>query len=123
LRKGRALRPPPPCFDLLRVGEFEGRPMCWPRFCARLRPSAVWVRIRSGSTSAKPPNTASIKRPVLVPVSADGSAKGSELRLGVHDLLDDGEQVKGAAREVVDGVTVTTSPGARPPPANHPNSG
>jgi hypothetical protein len=41
---------------------------------ARLLPSAVRVRIRSRSTSAKPPSTASIKRPVLVPVSAHGSA-------------------------------------------------
>src|SRR5580704_4275011 len=45
-----------------------------PHFCARLRPSAVRVRIRSRSTSANPPSTASIKRPVLVPVSAHGSA-------------------------------------------------
>src|SRR5215469_12198790 len=45
-----------------------------PRFIARLRPSAVRVRIRSRSTSAKPPRTAIIKRPVLVPVSAHGSA-------------------------------------------------
>ena len=28
--------------------------------------------------------------------------QGSKLRLGVHDLLDDGEQVEGAAREAVD---------------------
>ncbi len=48
--------------------------MCCPRFCARLRPSAVRVRIRSRSTPAKPPNTAIINRPVLVPVSAHGSA-------------------------------------------------
>ena len=39
--------------------------MCWPRFFARLRPSAVRVRIRSRSTSASPPSTASMKRPVL----------------------------------------------------------
>src|ERR1700726_4968206 len=45
-----------------------------PRFCARLRPSAGRVRIRSRSTSAKPPKTAIINRPVLVPVSAHGSA-------------------------------------------------
>jgi hypothetical protein len=45
-----------------------------PRFCARLRPSAVRVRIRSRSTSASPPRTAIISRPVLVPVSAHGSA-------------------------------------------------
>ena len=48
--------------------------MCCPRRFARLRPSAVRVRIRSRSTSAKPPSTASISRPVLVPVSAHGSA-------------------------------------------------
>jgi hypothetical protein len=35
-------------------------------------PSAVRVPIRSRSTSAKPPSTASIKRPMLVPVSAHG---------------------------------------------------
>ena len=45
-----------------------------PRFVAQLRPSAVRVRIRSRSTSAKPPRTAIISRPVLVPVSAHGSA-------------------------------------------------
>src|SRR5258706_11885836 len=47
--------------------------MCCPWALARLLPSAVRVRIRSRSTSAKPPSTASIKRPVLVPVSAHGS--------------------------------------------------
>jgi hypothetical protein len=58
--------------------------MCFPRALARLLPSAVRVRIRSRSTSARPPSTASIKRPVLVPVSADrwiGSpASGGALR-------------------------------------------
>ena len=49
--------------------------MCCPRAVARLWPSAVRVRIRSRSTSARPPNTASMSRPVLVPVSAQGSAK------------------------------------------------
>jgi hypothetical protein len=53
---------------------FGFRPMRCPRFIARLRPSAVRVRIRSRSTSARPPRTAIIKRPVLVPVSAHGSA-------------------------------------------------
>ena len=48
--------------------------MCSPRALARLLPSAVRVRIRSRSTSARPPSTASIKRPVRVPVSAHGSA-------------------------------------------------
>ncbi len=28
--------------------------------------------------------------------------EGAELRLGVHDLLDDGEQVEGRARQAVD---------------------
>ena len=37
---------------------------------------------------------------MLVPVSAHGSA--TELRLGVHDLLDHAKQVEGAAREPVD---------------------
>jgi len=49
--------------------------MCFPWALARLLPSAVRVRIRSRSTSASPPSTASIKRPVLVQVSAHGSAK------------------------------------------------
>jgi hypothetical protein len=53
---------------------FGGQPIRCPRFCARLRPSAVRIRIRSRSTSARPPKTAIIKRPVLVPVSAHGSA-------------------------------------------------
>ena len=48
--------------------------MRYPRFCARLRPSAVRVRIRSRSTSANPRNTAIISRPVLVVVLAYGSA-------------------------------------------------
>jgi hypothetical protein len=69
--------------------------MCSPRFCARVRPSAVRVRIRSRSTSASPPNTAIISRPVLVPVSAHGSASERNCAFGVHDLLDDGEQVEG----------------------------
>ena len=59
---------------LLRVGEFRGAAMRCPRAFARLRPSAVRVRIRSRSTSASPPSTAIISRPVLVEVSAHGSA-------------------------------------------------
>jgi hypothetical protein len=43
--------------------------------------------MRSRSTSAKPPRTASIKRPVLVLVSAHGSAKDRKPGLGVHDAL------------------------------------
>jgi hypothetical protein len=48
--------------------------MCCPRAFARFRPSAVRVLIRSRSTSASPPRTAIISRPVLVAVSAHGSA-------------------------------------------------
>jgi len=75
--------------------------MCFPWALARLLPSAVRVRIRSRSTSASPPSTASIKRPVLVPVSAHGSAKDRNCAF-VHDALDDGEQVEGAARQPID---------------------
>jgi hypothetical protein len=57
--------------------------------------------MRSRSTSARPTNTASIKRPALVPVSAHGSASDRKLRLGVHDLLDDGEQVESTTGEAV----------------------
>ena len=40
---------------------------------------------------------------MLVPVSAGPRlGQGSELRLGVHDALDDAEQVKGAAGEAID---------------------
>ena len=56
--------------------------MSYPRYCARLRPSAV-----RESTSASPPNTASISRPVLMPVSAHGSAK-DRMRLGIDVALD-----------------------------------
>jgi len=49
--------------------------MCFPWALARLLPSALRVRIRSRYTSASPPSTASIQRPVLVPVSSHGSAK------------------------------------------------
>jgi hypothetical protein len=49
--------------------------MAFPWALARLLPSAVRVRIRSRSTSASPPKTASINRPVLLVLSAHGSAK------------------------------------------------
>ena len=51
-----------------------GRTVCCPRALTRLLPSAVRVRIRSRSTSARPPRTAIMRRPVLVAVSAHGSA-------------------------------------------------
>jgi hypothetical protein len=49
--------------------------MCCPRVLARFRPSAVRVRIRSRSPSARPHRTAIINRPVLVSVSARNSAR------------------------------------------------
>src|SRR5689334_17139889 len=75
--------------------------MCFPRALARLLPSAVRVRIRSRSTSARPPSTASIKRPCRCRCRP-AVPPGSKLRLSVHDLLNDSEQVEGAAREAVD---------------------
>ena len=74
---------------------------------------AVHVRIRSRSTSAKPPNTASIKRPVLVPVSAHGSA--SDRNWGLWSprcalTIANKSNVLRPSRSMR--VTVTTSPGA-----------
>ena len=88
--------------------------MCFPWALARLLPSAVRVRIRSRSTSAKPPSTASINRPVLVPVSAHGSVKdrncafASTMRLTIPNR----SRVLRASRSMR--VTVTTSPGVKP---------
>jgi hypothetical protein len=39
---------------------------------------------------------------VLVPVVSPGFGQAAELRAGVHNALDDREQVKGAARQAVD---------------------
>ncbi len=49
--------------------------MCCPRPLARSTPSAVLMRIRSRSTSAKPPKTSSIRRPVLVSAHASASER------------------------------------------------
>ena len=76
--------------------------MALPWALARFLPSAVRVRIRSRSTSARPPSTASIKRSVLVPGVGPRLRQRSKLRLGVHDALDDAEQIEGAARQPVD---------------------
>jgi hypothetical protein len=82
------------------------------------RPSAVRVRIRSRSTSARPPSTASIKRPVLLVLSAHGSAEdrncalASTLRLTMANR----SKVLRARRSIR--LTVTTSPGGRL--ADHP---
>ena len=69
---------------LLRRCLREGwRPMCvfdpWCGF-----PTAVWVPISSRSTPARPPKTAILKRPALVPVSAHGSAPLTSARLGLN---------------------------------------
>ena len=71
--------------------------MCCPRRLARSRPSAVRVRIRSRSTSARPPRTAIIRRPVLVPVSAHGSANERNCAPASTICFDDSEQVEGRA--------------------------
>jgi hypothetical protein len=100
------------CF--LHVGKFGGRPMCCPRAFARLRPPAVRVRIRSRSTSASPPRTAIISRPVLVAVSAHGSA--SELNwppaARISLRMANRSKVERAGRSIR--VTITTSPRVRP---------
>ena len=57
------------------------------------------MRIRSCSTSARPPRTATIKR--RVPVSAHGSTNERNCAF-IHDTLDDTEEVKGAARQPID---------------------
>jgi hypothetical protein len=88
--------------------------MCWPRFCARLRPSAVRVLIRSRSTSAKQPNTAIINRPVPVPVSAHGSASERNCALASTICLTMANRSKVLRARRSIRVTVTTSPGARP---------
>jgi len=81
-------------------------------------PSAVRVRIRSRSTSASPPNTASINRPVLVPVSAHGSAKDRNCALAstMRLTMPNRSKVLRASRSIR--VTVTTSPGGEA--AQHP---
>ena len=76
--------------------------MCFPRSLARLLPSAVRVRIKSRSTSARPPSTDSINRPVRVPVSAHGSARDRNCALASTMRLTDGEEVEGAAGQAVD---------------------
>src|SRR5215469_4390403 len=87
------------CWAGVREG---GPPICFPWALARLLPSAVRVRIRSRSTSASPPSTASIQRPVLVTVSAHGSAKDRNCALASTMRLKMPEQVEGAAGEAVD---------------------
>jgi hypothetical protein len=75
--------------------------MCCPRAFARMRPSAVRVRIRSRSTSARPPSTAIIKRPVLVAVSVHGSASDRNCPLASTICLTMAK-VEGRARQPVD---------------------
>jgi hypothetical protein len=75
------------------------RPMCFPSSLARFGPSAVRVRI---STSARPPSTARINCPVLVPVSAHGSANDRNCALASTIRLTMPNRSKSAARELVD---------------------
>jgi len=84
--------------------------MCFPWALARLLPSAVRVRIRSRSTSGRPPRTASIKRPVLVPVSAHGSARNCALASTMRLTMPNRSKVLRASRSMR--VAVATSPGA-----------
>ena len=69
-----ALRPPPPCFLLLLRRELR-----WAAhmLAARLRPAPAFRRARADLVAfhvRSPASTAIIKRPVLVAVSAHGSA-------------------------------------------------
>ena len=86
--------------------------MAFPWALARLLPSAVWVRISSRSTSASPPSTASINRPVLLVLSAHCSAKdrNSALASTIRLTMPNRSNVLRASRSIL--VTVTTSPGA-----------
>ena len=80
---------------------------------ARLLPSAVRVRIRSRSTSASPPSTASIKRPMLLSVSTHGSAndRNYALESAMRLTMPNRSKVLRARRSMR--VTVTTSPGGQ----------
>ena len=60
------------------------------------------MRIRSRSTSAGPAEYRQHQPPGAAGAVGPRFRQGSKLRLGVHDALDDGEQVKGAAGEAVD---------------------
>ena len=44
---------------------------------------------------------------MLMPISAPRFRQGSELRLGVHDALDDAEQVEGGAGDVVSPIVMS----------------
>jgi hypothetical protein len=113
----RALRAPSGGLFLLGrcFSGMGGGPWPFPWALARLLPSAVRVRIRSRSTSAKPPSTAGIKRPVLVPVSAHGSAEDRNCALAstMRLTMPNRSKVLRARRSIR--VTVTTSPGASLP--------
>src|SRR5690348_507711 len=80
------------CWAGVREG---GRPMCFPWALARLLPSAVRVRSRSRSTSAKPPSTASVKRPVLVPVSANALPSERETGFRIADRPERVQEITG----------------------------
>jgi hypothetical protein len=72
------------------------------RILARARPSPVLVRMRSRSTSASPPSTAIISRPVLVLVSAPGSARdrNCEPASMMHLMMANKSKVERASRSI-----------------------
>ena len=96
------LRPPPSGLGLLRRRQLRRTAHTLP---ALLRPAAALggagadkIALHVGESSEngnhQAPGAGASVSPRL--------GKRPELRLGVHDLLDDGEQIEGAAREAVD---------------------
>ena len=88
---------------LCSVVNFGLRPSFTPRALARSRPSEVRVRIRSRSTSARPPSTAIIRRPVAVEVSAHGSAsdRNCALRSTIDFTIANKSKVERVAKFVI----------------------
>ena len=74
--------------------------MCCPRFCARLRPRPCgWDKI--ALHVGKAAKHSDHQAPGAGAGIGSRLGKRAKLRVGVHYLLDDGEQVEGAAREAV----------------------
>ena len=91
---------------------FGGRPMCRPRSLARLRPSAVRVRIGSQPPSTSPPRTAIVSRPVLVAVSAQSSTSDRNCPRHPRSASRSRTGQRSPPRRPIR-VTATTPPGAR----------
>src|SRR6202162_4129150 len=105
-RKRCPLCPPPPCFLLLQRRELRRSPHVLP---ARLRPAAALRR--PGADQVALPSTAIISRPVLVAVSAHGSASDRNCPPASTICLTmaNRSKVERASRAIR--VTGTTSPG------------